>query len=113
MDTFTALSDPTRRGILALLGNSPHSAGEIASRFDISAPAISQHLKTLRRARLVTVRTDAQRRIYAIDPTGLREIDAWLNQYRSFWSNSLDRLEAELQKALKTEKSTKKKGKKK
>jgi len=109
MDTFAALSDPTRRSILALLGVSPHSAGEIASRFDVSAPAISQHLKTLRRARLVTVRTDAQRRIYAIDPAGLREIDAWLNQYRSFWSNSLDRLEAELEKAVKPKKKGKKK----
>jgi len=109
MDTFTALSDPTRRSILAMLGVSPHSAGEIASRFDISAPAISQHLKTLRRARLVTVRTDAQRRIYTLDPTGLREIDAWLNQYRSFWSNSLDRLEAELEKAVKSRKKGKKK----
>ncbi len=66
-NSFTALADPTRRRIVEMLGGGELSAGEIAGRFDVSAPAISQHLKTLKAARLVRVRIDAQRRIYTID----------------------------------------------
>ena len=98
MDTFAALADPTRRRIVELLGRGERSAGEIVDEFDVSAPAISQHLKALREAGLVRVRTDAQRRIYALDPAGLAEIDAWLESVRRFWSRSLDALERELRK---------------
>src|SRR5262245_63825052 len=86
MDAFAAVADPTRRGIVELLGRGERAAGEIAAHFDMSGPAMSQHLKTLRDARLVQVRVDAQRRIYALDPAGFAELEAWLAQVRAFWS---------------------------
>lgn len=86
MDVFTALSDPTRRAILELLDGGPHAAGEIARRFAMSAPAVSQHLRALREARLIRVRADAQRRIYNIDRQGFDELQRWLMRYRSFWT---------------------------
>lgn len=86
MHSFTALADPTRRQILELLGRGDHAAGEITGRFAVSAPAISQHLKVLREARLVRVRIDGQRRIYSLDPAGFAEVDAWMHQMRQFWS---------------------------
>lgn len=98
MDSFTALSDPTRRQIVELLGRGERAAGEIGGQFSVSAPAISQHLKVLREARLVRVRIDGQRRIYSLDPAGLAEIDAWLVDVRRFWSERLDELERELAK---------------
>jgi len=90
MDSFTALADPTRRQILEMLGRADHAAGDIAARFAVSAPAISQHLKLLRAARLVRVRIDGQRRIYSLDPTGFAEVDAWTHQVRQFWSARQD-----------------------
>jgi len=98
MREFAALADPTRRRIVELLGVGERSAGELVDEFDVSAPAISQHLRTLRDAGLVQVRVDAQRRIYALDPEGLAKIDAWLNQVRKFWNPRLDALERELRK---------------
>ena len=71
MDSLTALADPTRRQIVEMLSRGERASGDIAARFEISAPAISQHLKVLREARLVQVRVEAQRRLYAIDPDGL------------------------------------------
>jgi DNA-binding transcriptional ArsR family regulator len=93
---FEALGDSTRRQIVELLSERELSAGEIASRFEMSAPAISQHLKVLRESRVVHVRIDAQRRIYSIDPAGLAEIDAWLRRVRRFWAGRLDALENQL-----------------
>jgi DNA-binding transcriptional ArsR family regulator len=94
---FAALADPTRRQIVEILAGGERSAGEIAARFKtVSQPAISQHLKVLREARLVQVRAAAQRRIYALDPTGLAEIDQWLAKTRQFWSRRLDELERQL-----------------
>jgi len=93
-----ALADPTRRQIVEMLGRGPLASGQIADSFDVSPPAISQHLKVLREARLVDVRVDAQRRIYAINPLGLAEIDDWLARVRRFWSARLDDLERELRK---------------
>ena len=93
---FMALSDPTRRRIVEMLATRELRAGEIARRFDMTAPAVSQHLKLLREAGLVQMRRDAQRRIYAIDPAGLAEMDAWLGRFRRFWSGRLDALEREL-----------------
>jgi DNA-binding transcriptional ArsR family regulator len=98
VDALAALADPTRRRIVELLGRRERSAGELVEEFDVSAPAISQHLKALREARLVQVRVDAQRRIYALDPAGLAEIDAWLESVRRFWSGRLDALERELKR---------------
>lgn len=93
-----ALADPTRRQIVEMLGRGALASGEIAERFDISAPAVSQHLKVLREARLVDVRVDAQRRIYTLNPLGLSEIDDWLARVKRFWSEKLDALERELRK---------------
>ncbi|MEX0590016.1 MAG: metalloregulator ArsR/SmtB family transcription factor, partial [Xanthobacteraceae bacterium] len=72
------------------------SAGAIADKFDVSAPAISQHLKVLREAKLVRVRADAQRRIYALDRAGFDEMDEWLTRIRRFWRGKLDLLEQAL-----------------
>ncbi len=74
------------------------SAGELVEEFDVSAPAISQHLKALRDAGSGAGANDAQRRIYALDAAGLENIDAWLKHVRKFWSPRLDALERELRK---------------
>jgi DNA-binding transcriptional ArsR family regulator len=87
MQAFAALGDPTRQRIVEMLAVRELSSGEIARRFDMTAPAVSQHLKLLREAGLVQVRRDAQRRIYALDPAGLAELDAWLARFRHFWPN--------------------------
>lgn len=83
---FQAVADPTRRKILDLLRTTERSAGEIAARFPVSRPAVSRHLRVLRRAGLVTQRKDAQARFYRLDPAGLREVDRWLDGYRVFWA---------------------------
>ncbi|HSJ02429.1 MAG TPA: metalloregulator ArsR/SmtB family transcription factor [Verrucomicrobium sp.] len=98
MNALEALADPTRRRIVEMLAEGERSAGEIVSQFDMTAPAISQHLKVLREAKLVTVRAQGQRRIHALDPHGIREIDVWVNHMKRFWNRSLDALEAELMK---------------
>ena len=99
MIAFTALADPTRRQIVEMLAEGERTAGDIARQFDVSAPAISQHLKVLRQARLVRVRAEAQRRIYMLDAEGIGEIDAWLGEIRRFWSERLDALEHALRKS--------------
>jgi len=98
MDSLMALADPTRRQIVEMLGRGERASGEIAENFAISAPAVSQHLRVLRDARLVQVRVEAQRRIYTLNAAGLAEIDAWLAQVRRFWAGRLDALEHELRK---------------
>jgi DNA-binding transcriptional ArsR family regulator len=98
MDAFTALAEPTRRGIVEMLGAAPLSAGEITARFKISAPAISQHLKVLKAAGLVRVEVRGQRRIYRLDPDGLDGFEAWVRKVRGFWGGKLDALEQELSK---------------
>jgi DNA-binding transcriptional ArsR family regulator len=98
MDSLTALADPTRRRIVETLAHGPMSSGQIAALFAITAPAISQHLKTLRNARLVRVRAQAQRRIYELDPDGVGELAAWVDQIRRFWTPRLDALESQLNK---------------
>jgi DNA-binding transcriptional ArsR family regulator len=87
MQAFAALGDPTRQRIVEMLAARELSSGEIARRFDMTPPAVSQHLKLLREAGLVQVRRDAQRRIYALDPTGLAELDAWLGRFRRHWTS--------------------------
>jgi|SRR5690606_3752049 DNA-binding transcriptional ArsR family regulator len=98
MQSFMALSDPTRRRIIELLSRGERAAGEIVDAFAVSAPAISQHLKVLREAGLVEMRADAQRRIYRLNPEGLDEMDAWIRNVRHFWAGRLDDLERELRK---------------
>ncbi len=96
MQAFSALADPTRRHILELLAEREYAAGDLVERFSLSQPAVSQHLRVLRDAGLVRVRRDAQRRMYALEPHGLMEIDAWLSRYRRFWSSHLAALERAL-----------------
>jgi len=93
METFAALADPTRRRIVEMLARGSLSAGEIAGRFTMTAPAISQHLKALRKARLIRMRPLAQQRIYELDPEGLGELSQWLQSIQAFWEPRLDRLE--------------------
>jgi DNA-binding transcriptional ArsR family regulator len=97
MRAFAALADPTRRHIVELLAGGERSAGDLARRFTLTQPAVSQHLRALRDARLVRVRRDAQRRMYSLNPRGLAQIDAWLSRYRAFWTMRLDALERALQ----------------
>ena len=93
MDTFTALADPTRRQIIESLALEERSFGALADRFEMSRPAVSQHLKVLRDAGIVAARAEGQRRIYRLTESGLDEFDDWLRKVRNFWSQSLDRLE--------------------
>lgn len=95
MDRFEALADPTRRAILELLarrGELP--AGDIAAQFDVSAPAVSQHLKALREAGLVLVERRAQQRIYRINTAAMREVEDWAHRLQQQWERRLDALEA-------------------
>lgn len=96
MQCLFAIADPTRRRIVELLAERDRTAGELVKEFDMSAPAISQHLKVLREAGLVTTRAEGQTRIQALNPGGLDELDAWLRRTREFWSSRLDALEREL-----------------
>jgi len=98
MRSLNVLADPTRQRIVEMLATGALSSGEIARSFNVSAPAISQHLKALREAKLVRVRAQAQRRFYELDAEGFEELTHWLNRIRSFWSTKLDALEQELRK---------------
>jgi DNA-binding transcriptional ArsR family regulator len=98
MNCMTALADPTRQRIVEMLAMGALSSGEIAGRFDLSKPAVSQHLKTLRDARLVSVHADKQRRIYELNPEGVAELAAWIARIRAFWNPKLDALETALKK---------------
>ena len=95
--TFAALSDPTRRAILARLALGETSVSELAQPFDISMPAVSKHLKVLERAGLITRGRDAQMRPCKIEVNALKEADGWLEEYRRLWEQRLDRLEDYLQ----------------
>lgn len=106
METFAALADPTRRQIVEMLAGGELAAGDIARRFEMSAPAVSQHLKALKSARLVRVRIDAQRRIYSLDPADIEDVESWLANIRRFWGPKLDALERELQAAADKDKKS-------
>jgi DNA-binding transcriptional ArsR family regulator len=93
---WSALADPHRRTVLELLLERPRPAGEIVERLGLSQPGTSKHLRVLREAGLVQVRQDAQRRVYAIDPKPMAELDAWLAPYRRLWADRLDALERHL-----------------
>ena len=95
---FQALADPTRRSIVEMLADQPMPAGAIASRFAISKPAVSQHLKTRREAALVRVEVQGQQRIYSLDPAGMGALEEWFEKVRRFWLPRLDALERELRK---------------
>jgi DNA-binding transcriptional ArsR family regulator len=90
--TWAALTDPNRRSVLGLLRSRPHAVGELVTALGLSQPTTSKHLRVLREAGLVRVVPDAQRRIYALDPAPLAELDDWLAPYRVLWNDSLDAL---------------------
>src|SRR5947199_7119636 len=92
--TFQALADPTRRAVLDLLRQGSRPAGQIASSFPVSRPAISKHLRLLRRAHLVEERREGRNRFYQLNPEPLKPVDSWLNQYRVFWPASLNNLQS-------------------
>lgn len=108
---FNALADPTRRAVLDLLRRGSQPAGEIAGAFPVSRPAISKHLRLLRRAHLVQEHREGRHRVYQLNPEPLRAVDSWLDQYRSFWSANLASLkqfvEAEHAKETRQHRATK------
>ena len=96
MQSLAAIADPTRRRIVELLAEGDRTSGELVDAFDMSAPAISQHLNVLREAGLVVTRVAGQSRIQSLNPAGLDSLDAWLHRTRAVWSRRLDALEREL-----------------
>lgn len=95
--TFAALADPTRRAILARLAEGETSVTALAEPFSISLPAVTKHLKVLQRAGLISRGRQAQWRPCRLEPEPLREVSAWIDQYRRQWEDRLDRLGAFLQ----------------
>ncbi|MDB6127906.1 MAG: transcriptional regulator [Verrucomicrobia bacterium] len=96
MQSLLAIADPTRRRIVELLAVRERTAGELVEEFEMSAPAISQHLNVLRDAGLVITRAEGQSRIQALNPDGFDDLEDWLQKTRSVWSSRLDALEREL-----------------
>ena len=94
---FELLADSTRRRLLDELRKGERSVGELVQRLGMSQPAVSKQLRVLRDSRLATVRVDAQRRIYRLNPDGLREVDDWLAPFRAFWEERLDAMERTLE----------------
>lgn len=103
-ETFAALADPTRRAILARLALGETSVTELAEPFDMSLPAVSKHLKVLERAGLIVRGRAAQWRPCRLEPAALKDVDDWIEQYRKFWEQSFDRLDAYLRELQATEK---------
>ena len=91
---FHALADPTRRAVLDLLRRGIQPAGQIARAFPVSRPAISKHLRLLRRAHLVQEKREGRHRLYQLNPEPLKAVDSWLQQYRVFWQANLNSLKA-------------------
>ena len=101
-DVFRAIADPSRRRLLDLLREREMPAQELASHFDMSFPAVSQHLSVLLEARLVTRRSDGRQRVYRARPRGLRGVHEWTAKYRRFWSGRLRQLDEYLDRAGKS-----------
>jgi DNA-binding transcriptional ArsR family regulator len=93
LQTFQALAEPNRFQIVELLRNGPRSVGEMVDRLEMNQPQVSKHLRVLSDAGLVDVKVDAQRRIYALRPAPLRDLEAWLDRYRQIWEHSFERLD--------------------
>jgi DNA-binding transcriptional ArsR family regulator len=106
MHAFDVLGDPVRRRILELLATGERSSGAvvevISAEFGLSQPGISQHLRVLRDNGFAVVRPDGARRIYALDPAPLEEVDAWLDHFRAFWQQRLDALDTEITRGKRT-----------
>jgi DNA-binding transcriptional ArsR family regulator len=98
MDTFVAISDPTRRRVLELLSRQERAAGELCRAFpSVSRPGVSRHLRVLLQAGLVHVRKQDRHRVYSLRWEGLAPADAWLSKFRGFWEEELDSLESFLE----------------
>src|SRR5271168_3611622 len=95
--TFQALADPTRRAVLDLLRRGSQPAGEIAGAFPVSRPAISKHLRLLRRAHLVEEHRQGRHRVYQLNPVPLKAVNSWLEHYRTFWRGQLESLKASVE----------------
>jgi DNA-binding transcriptional ArsR family regulator len=95
---FEVIAEPSRRAILSLLALSKQSVGEIERQLRLPQPSVSKHLRVLRDAGFVEATVDAQRRLYRLKPEPLREVDAWLAQFRRFWSAHVDALERHLER---------------
>jgi len=93
---FEIIAEPNRRAILSLLALSQQSVGEIERQLRMTQPAVSKHLRVLREAGFVESKVDAQRRLYRLKPEPFRQVDAWLDQFRRFWSAHVDALERHL-----------------
>ncbi|SFT50883.1 DNA-binding transcriptional regulator, ArsR family [Geodermatophilus amargosae] len=100
MHAFDVLGDPVRRRVLELLADGERSAGEVTAvvreEFGISQPAVSQHLRVLRENGFARVRADGARRLYAVEPAPLQDVDRWLERFRGTWDRHLDALATEL-----------------
>lgn len=105
MHAFDVLGDPVRRRILELLSGGEHTSGEIVEvivrEFGITQPAVSQHLAVLRDSGFATARAEGTRRIYAVETAPLREVDAWLDRFRSMWLPKMDALALEVARGKK------------
>ena len=110
MHAFDVLGDPVRRRILELLADGEQTSGAVCAvvrrEFGISQPAVSQHLRVLRDNGFATVRAEGTRRLYAVDPAPLREVDKWLEHFRRFWGQHLDALATELARGRRERRTT-------
>jgi DNA-binding transcriptional ArsR family regulator len=93
---FDIVAEPNRRAILGLLASSERSVGELERRLRLPQPTVSKHLRVLREAGFVEATVDAQRRLYRLKPGPLRQVDDWLEQFRTLWSGHVDALERHL-----------------
>lgn len=93
---FDVIAEPHRRRVLDILRDGERPVGDLVATLALSQPAVSKHLRVLREAGLVEARVEAQQRIYRLCPAPLREVDAWLEPYREYWSDRLDALERHL-----------------
>jgi DNA-binding transcriptional ArsR family regulator len=107
--TFRALAEPNRFQIVELLRGGPQPVGDMVDRLRLRQPQVSKHLRVLSEAGLVDVRVDAQRRIYALRPAPLRELEVWVERYRDIWEENFQRLDAVLEELKAGELKTKKK----
>ena len=110
--TFEIIAEPNRRAILSLLVSSEQSVGDIEHQLRMTQPTVSKHLRVLREAGFVESTVDAQRRLYRLKPGPLQEIDAWLAQFRRFWSAHMDALERHLDRMDQSAPTKKKPGRK-
>ncbi|HTH42332.1 MAG TPA: metalloregulator ArsR/SmtB family transcription factor [Terracidiphilus sp.] len=107
-NVFEIIAEPNRRAILSLLASSQQSVGQIELQLHMSQPSVSKHLRVLREAGFVESTVHAQRRLYRLKPEPLKELDAWLEPFRRFWSAHLDALERHLDRKEQSEKTSRK-----